>query len=357
MKKSLFTSSLIAILAISGMVAVFLYKDFSRRPEYAMQTVKKGDIQVVINFNGTVQPQDKADLGFEVGGKITELKFTVGDYVSAGTILAKSSAGDLEASYRQAVALADSARANLEQYQALENKAEEQLDSLKKSSSANSDDRDAQREQIKASQAQVVAQEASVRAASAAAQSAQAQLAKKIIVAPFAGIISRQDSKAGEVFQTGSSVLTLISRDAFKVEAYVSELDVRNIKVGDKAQLKLDDNPEKIFESEIIAIDPAESSNNGVSSYKVTLNLDGANAANLRSGVGVSLFVVGEKKDNLVVVPLNAVFEKSGKKMVYISQNGLRVEKEVKAGIYGQDAVEIISGLKEGDQIFVINSK
>ncbi len=354
MNKRLFGVSIFAILVIGAIVASYIYKNLSARPSYSEVQIKKGNVEETLNINGEVRPQDSANLGFEDGGKIVSLTYGVGDFVKAGTVLAYTNASDLEAGYRQAINLAKSSQADLDYYQELLKKEKAHLSSLKKTG-ANSADKEAQGKQIEASEAQVNSQEEKVAAAFAGAEIAKAQIAKTKISAPFDGVIARQDIKVGEVAQSDVPVITLISRDAFKIEAYVSEIDVKNLKVDYNAQITLDDNPGQVYGAKITAIDPAENPADNVSSYKVTLNFSDP-VSGLRSGVGANTAVAIQEKSGVLVIPRDAIFESGGKKFVYVSENGLRVQKEVQTGISGSNnQVEVTSGLDEGEIIFEIN--
>ncbi|MFA6193918.1 MAG: efflux RND transporter periplasmic adaptor subunit [Parcubacteria group bacterium] len=355
MNKNIFSASLIAILVIGGIVASFLYQNMSKRPDYSTFQVKKGNIEQALNLDGKIAPQNDAELGFERGGKITKLTQKVGDFVKSGTVLAYANAADLKAQYNQSVALARSSQADVDQYQKLYKKEKAKLDSLKKTSTANSADKKAQKRQIEASEAQVVSQEEKVAAAFSNIENARAQIDKTVITAPFDGIVSKQDVEEGEVAQSNIAIITLSSRDSFKIEAYASEIDVRNIHVGDSAQVTLDDGSGRVFDAEINSIDPTEDLINNVSNYKVTLNFR-ENVLDLRSGVGASVSVAAEKKNDVLLVPRDAIFEEGGKKFVYISKNGLREKKEIQTGIYGADNMaEVASGLSFGDNVFELN--
>jgi RND family efflux transporter MFP subunit len=354
MNKNIFGISLVAILAIGAIVSVFIYGNMSKRPDYSKATVEKGDISEEISLDGKIKPQEDAALGFERGGKITKLTHKVGDFVEDGTVLAYANSADLKAQYNQAVDLARSSEADLDQYKELYKKEKAKLDSLKKSDTSNSDDKKAQKKQIEASEAQVASQEEKVAAAYANVENARAQIDKTVITAPFVGIISKQDVSEGEVAQSNVPIITLSSQNSFKIEAYASEVDVRKLYIGDSAKVSLDDGLGNDFSSKITAIDPAESEIGGVSSYKITLNIEN-NISDLRSGVGANVSVESRKKTNVLLVPKEAVFSENGKSFVYFSENGLRLKKEVETGIYGTNGrVEITGGLSAGDEIFIL---
>ena len=247
MNKNIFSASLVAILVIGGIVASFLYNDMSKRPNYSTVEIKKGAIEQVLDLDGKIVPQNDAELGFERGGKITKLTHKVGDFVKSGTVLAYANAADLKAQYNQSVDLARSSQADVDQYQELYKKEKAKLDSLKKTATANSADKKAQKRQIEASEAQVVSQEEKVAAAFSNIENARAQIDKTIITAPFDGIVSKQDVEEGEVAQSNVAIITLSSRDSFKVEAFASEIDVRNLHVGDAARIALNDGSGRSF--------------------------------------------------------------------------------------------------------------
>jgi HlyD family secretion protein len=354
MKKSIFNASLIAIIAVGAIVSIFLYKSLSKRPEYKTIQAQKGDIEETLNLNGSIKPQNEAGLGFERGGRITQLTHKVGDFVKAGTVLAYANADDLAAQYRQAQDLAKSAQSNLDQYQALLKKSKDQLDSLRRTD-AISADKNAQKAQIDANEAQVESQQANVSAALENVKNAKSQISKTMITAPFDGTISEQNAEVGEVPQAGAVVINFINQDSFKVEVYVSDIDVKNLSVGDMAQVTVDNLPGQVYAAKITSIDPAESIINNVPSYKITLNFSDA-VPGLRSGAAANILITTQKKNDVVIVPKDAVFESNGKKFVYISAGGLQKQKEVQTGIYGNDnKVEIISGLAAGDAIFELS--
>jgi RND family efflux transporter MFP subunit len=351
MNKKFLNIGIIAILAIGAIVASFLYKDLSERPNFSVLDVGKGDITEILDLNGKVKSENNADLGFELGGRIIELSHRVGDRVEKGEILAKANDKDLMADYKKDLALVRSAQANLNYYEELLGKEKDKLKSLKKED-ANTPDKDAQRNQIDASEAQVEAQEANIEAARASVQNIQAQIDETIIRAPFSGVLSKQDVEVGEVVPNNTPILTLINENDFKVEAYVSEMEAKKIQSGSLAKVTLDNGDKKSYAVRVTAIDPAETLQNDISTYKVTLDFDGE-VAGLKSGTDANVKITIGKKTGVVVIPRDALFSENEEKFVYISKMGIRERQEVAVGAYGNNGmVEILSGLKEGDKIY-----
>jgi HlyD family secretion protein len=354
MSKKLFNSVSIAIIAVGAIIGTYLWNDLKTRPDFSTLSVKKGNIQETLSLNGKIAPVESVDLGFERGGKVTKLNCEVGDLVKAGEVLAQSNDADLAAQLNEAVAQKSSATAVLQQYQELTSREKYKLKALKNSDTT-FNDKKAQEQQIDAQKYQVQSQEALVQAANDNVASIKAQMDKSKIIAPFDGIISRRDIDLGEVAESNSSVITLISPDKYEIDANASQIDVDRIQIGDEASFSLYNDSQKLYKAKITKIDPAQTDVNGVSNYKVTLEIEG-NLPDLRSGMDAAITLVAQNKNNVLLVPEKAVFEENGQKFVYVMHNQLREKQEVKTGIYEANSmVEITSGLKEGDEILVLN--
>ena len=98
---------------------------------------------------------------------------------------------------------------------------------------------------------------------------------KTRILAPMDGVITDKSAEIGEVVAQASPIMKIASGNNLQAEAYVSELDVKKIAVGDKAEIVLSSAAENnvAISAKIKTIYPAEKSDNGVSSYKVIFQL------------------------------------------------------------------------------------
>lgn len=366
MNKKIFVSSIASILIVGSAVGAYLWKDLSSRPNFSSYTVKKGNIEQTLDIRGTVQPEISADLGFESGGKIIALNYKVGDTVEAGEVLAVSNSDDLKALLAQAVAKRNSAQAVLEENERLVSKEKYKLKALK-DDGAGRYDKKAQSAQVKAQKELVDSQGYEVQAADAYVKNIQAQINQTKILAPFSGVVSKQDAEVGETIQANAPVITLLKSSAgsysegqdakiqYKIEGYVSQLDYDRVRVGDKAMFKTDSYKGQIdLESEIIAIDPAETVINNVPGYKITFKA--YSGVKLLSGESVSINIELDKKSDVLLIPRKAVFEENKKKFVYVYNGALREKKEIETGIGDENNIEIIYGLKEGDSILILNN-
>jgi RND family efflux transporter MFP subunit len=353
MNEKAFRTSLVAMIILGSIVSLFVYKNLSRRPALSLQKAKKEDIGEVLLVSGKVRPINSTELSFEDGGRVTYLAHKEGERVRPGDVLAKANDSESRLLYVQAVNIEKSAEAVLEENKELKDKEEQKLKSLKKSDTANRGDKEAQKEQIEASEQTVESQKYQVEAAKAYAASVSARIDKKIIKAPFAGVIARQDVKIGEVYSTGTAMITLIDDSQFKIEAYVSQTDAARIKVGDTGEATFDNNGDNSYSLKVSEIATVETKMNDVSSYKVTFVFEG-NPADLKSGIDANIRVKIQKKSDALILPQSAVFRENDDAFVYMPAGILKKKQKVKTGIISDDQeVEIVSGLKKGDEVYV----
>lgn len=199
---------------------------------------------------------------------------------------------------------------------------------------------------------QIANQRAQMNSAKANVDNLQAQVDKTIIKAPFAGIITRQDAKVGEIVSAQASIISLISDAEFEIEANVPEVDITKIKINDTAKVTLDAYGEDvIFQAEVFRIDPAETVIEGVPTYKVKLHFL-AKDERIRSGMTANTDVLTAKKENVLYVPYRAISQKDGSSYVQVKNGNVIIEKKVEVGLRGSDGnIEILSGLKEGEEV------
>jgi len=200
---------------------------------------------------------------------------------------------------------------------------------------------------------EILSGEAEVERAKAAADNIRAQLAKTVITAPIAGIVSRQDADAGEFVSAGTSLISLISAADFEIEASIPELDIAKVALGQMARVELDAyGSESPFEARVVRIDPAETIIDSVSTYKIELQF-AKKDDRIRSGMTASIDIESKRNTNTIAIPQRFIRSRDGKRYVFVGTKAEDVrEVEVSLGLRGSDGfTEITRGLREGDTI------
>lgn len=115
-------------------------------------------------------------------------------------------------------------------------------------------------------------QQAVVLGAQAQVNNILAQIADTEIIAPFNGIVTRQDTDIGQTLTGGVSIVSVISAGAYEIDAYIPEVSVSQVAVGNKAKVTLDALGTGVtFDAEVVSLDLSESVVDGVPSYKTRL--------------------------------------------------------------------------------------
>ena len=196
---------------------------------------------------------------------------------------------------------------------------------------------------------QIAAQQAKV-------DSIKHTLAVSVLRTPIAGTVTKQDAKVGQVVKANEAVTSVISENKLEIEAYVPEVDIGSMAVGNKTEITFDAFPGESFEGTVSYIDPAETVIDGVPTYRIKLSMEKTDAR-VRSGMTANLSVVVAEKSQALTLPYRAIAGQSGSRHVLIKEaDGSVRETPVDIGIRGiTGEVEVVSGLEEGQEIAIPN--
>jgi multidrug efflux pump subunit AcrA (membrane-fusion protein) len=217
----------------------------------------------------------------------------------------------------------------------------------------------ASREQVAAAPRSVdlASYESEVERARAAYEAARARLAKAEIRSPISGSVTEVSFEIGEQVTATTPVVTVqTTQEQFKIVADVAESDISKVSIGDQVELSFD-----AFGSDVVAfgtvgkIDPAEKTVESVVYYEVTIYLnEGQSSFVLRPGLSVDLVITTEVREGALTVSQRAVTSEEDKKYVRVLKEGKQEKLEVAVGLRGDmGRVEILSGIREGDQIII----
>ncbi|MHB9019729.1 MAG: efflux RND transporter periplasmic adaptor subunit [Minisyncoccota bacterium] len=208
-------------------------------------------------------------------------------------------------------------------------------------------------EKAGATSEQITAQEAQVEKMMADIDNYKAQIAKTYLRSPIDGVVTKQDSKVGEIVLANSIVVSVMSNDEYEIEVNVPEADIAKIKIGDSARITLDAyGSGVIFSAHVISIDPGEIMVEGVATYKTTLQFD-KKEDSVKSGMTANIDILTNKKVGVLVLPQRAILNKDGERFVQLNRgNNFIEERKIEVGLKGSDGnIEIVSGLNDGDEV------
>ena len=132
----------------------------------------------------------------------------------------------------------------------------------------------------------------------------------------------------------------------------LTQVDTPKVKVGNKVTVAFDAFPGKTFTGKVISIDTIGNVASGVTSYPAYIKLD-SEIPEIFSNMTASANIISQIKDNVLLVPTNAVQSQNGTSIVRVMKSGQIQEVEVETGLSSGTQYEIVSGLKEGDTILI----
>jgi len=200
---------------------------------------------------------------------------------------------------------------------------------------------------------QISAQEAQVDKAGADIDLYKVQIAKTYLRSPIDGVVTKQDTKLGEIVSANVIIVSVISDQKYEMEVNVPEADIAKVKIGNSAKVTLDAyGSDVIFDAHVVSIEPAETIIEGVATYKTTLQFDKKEDI-VKSGMTANIDILTNKKTDVLVAPQRSIISKDGQRFVLIDVSGAQPEqKKIEIGLRGSNGMsEVVSGLVEGEKI------
>lgn len=185
------------------------------------------------------------------------------------------------------------------------------------------------------------------------------------LTAPISGTVIKKNAKVGDKVQNGNSAADLAviyDLSAVTFEMSIDELDISNVKLGQKVEVTADAFDDKTFTGSVTNISLESSSSNGVTNYPVTVTLD--EVGSLLPGMNVDGVIILDAALDVLAVPADSLMRGN---TVYVKDETVKEASgpvpagfkavEVTTGVISTDYVEITSGdLKEGDEVYIAKS-
>lgn len=179
------------------------------------------------------------------------------------------------------------------------------------------------------------------------------QIQDTILKSPVDGTVTAVDKFAGETVQPASAIISILPSAQLEVEVDIYEEDVVKIEEGNLVKISLVAFPAKLFDGRVVFIEPAEKLVENIVYYTVSINFDTA-PKDVKPGMTADIAIIVAQKDDVLVIPKEAVEIKDGRGIVKIFKEKKLEEKEIIVGLEGtNDLIEVISGLNEGEEIII----
>jgi len=311
-------SRIIALLILIAVAAAAVYWFFGRPIAVTAARVERGNAAEIVYATGAIEPVRWAKVTPLVKGRIVERCRCEGEQVKAGDVLAR-----LDDKEAQATLIELKARENFDRRE-----LERQTELIARN--------------VTTSQAFERATSELMR--TRALISAQAErLQNYKLVAPMDGVVLREDGEVGEIVDSLNVLYRIGLPRPLQVVAEVNEEDIPRVRNGMRVLLRTDAFPNQPLEGTVSDITPA--GDPVAKTYRVKIALP--ENTPLRIGMSVEANIVTRDKADVLLVPSAAIADGH----VFVIDGFRAHRRKVETGIRGTRAIEITSGLKEGELV------
>lgn len=175
-----------------------------------------------------------------------------------------------------------------------------------------------------------------------------------ILYATEDGVITEVSYEAGDRLTTTGALFSYATSDDMRISVDVTQEDIVDLQVGDAVDITFTAYPEDSYTGSILSINTTATSDySNTVSYTVEISVEGE-LEQLYGGMTADVIFVTEEKEDVLYVSRKAIVEENGKTYVYRKTAlGGRELAEVETGITNGVDIEILSGLGEGDTIYL----
>ena len=297
----------------------------------ATAKVTRGDLARFVTISGELKPYQEIDLHAKVAGYLKFLTVDIGDQVKAGEVIAKIDTDELKADYDNATASFNDAKLNYDRLNQVNQKqpgllAQQDIDNA----------------------------QAAYEIARANMERAKTFMDYATITVPFDGVITKRYADPGAMIQASGSndrqtmpVVHIAENDKLRLDFPVPEPDVPFIKVGMPMEVTISATGQKIMGQVARTTDMVDPDTR---TMETEVDVDN-HSLTLTPGMYAYVNLSLENKKDVLTLPVQAVSFSGNPNVWKINDKNEIEEQPVTVGLQTSDKVEILNGLKEGDQV------
>ena len=221
--------------------------------------------------------------------------------------------------------------------------------------------RDASKAQIGVDNAKVKQALAQVQQSEASLKQLEEQLGYTTIVAPMDGVVLSRDVEIGDAVSsilvlgsTATLVMTVGDTTEVYVKGKVDEADIAHVYMGQPARIKVESFRDRYFQGKVTKISPMGVEKDNVTTFEVRVSINNP-GGELKAQMTANAEILLDEHKNVLTVPENAVlYDNTKNASIEIPDKAQKEGKRkipVKVGLSNGSVTELLSGLKEGDQV------
>jgi len=352
--------------------------------------VEKGDLAKSVVATGKIEPITKVEVKSKASGIVKKLYVDYGDRVTKGQVLAELDRDEIQARVDQARAQLEAStaslngtRADLERakvdaegpdvpllkraYERAEGMAKEgvvsaaALDDAEKNYEMSLNKQNVSKAQLQVLQAKIGQAQGQMAQDRANLKQLEEQLAYTTIESPLDGIVLSRDVEIGDAVSsilvlgsTATLVMTLGDTSEVYVKGKVDESDIGKVYLGQPARIKVESFKDKTFTGKVTKISPMGVEKDNVTTFEVRVSINNPEGV-LKAMMTANAEIILEEHKGVLQIPEGSIiYDKDKKASVEVPDPKAKEGKKklaVNIGISNGAKTELLSGLKEGDQV------
>ncbi len=194
------------------------------------------------------------------------------------------------------------------------------------------------------------------------------EIAACTIRAPSPGIViygtsadwekRREDPiEVGDSVHRGQKIFSIPNSNLMGVQLRVHESSVNMVKPGQEAKITVEAHPDTPFEGKVTSVAPLPDPqrgwlDSGSKVYTTQVTIDGSHDI-IKPGMSAKVEILAEHLYDVIIVPVQVVANRGGRKVCYIDTGGTPEEREVETGAFNDIFVEIVSGVDVGENVLL----
>ena len=358
MKRSVFVLPLVIVLVAAAAAGCGSSPTAEAAPETSAIAAPVIDVPVVkaevgpvesaLEISGTLAPRSRVAVKPKLPGTLEQVLVDIGDPVTMGQTIATIDRREIDAQADAAVAAVAVAKASLETAEAGLANAKLELDRSKNLFEKGALPRqrlDAAETQNRAATAQRDLATANLAQADAALRRAREVQKNATITSPVTGFVVERNYDAGSI-PGDPPIVVVADLRLMKLEAGVSELEAGRLRVGMQARVSVQAKPGATFAGQLAAIAPEVDERNR--HFQIEVRVPNESRA-LLSGMYATARIVEATAAQAVLVPIEAVVTRDGKRIVQKVEGDTVSSVDVVEGLKDGRRVQIVKGLSAGD--------
>jgi len=316
------------------------------RPTTAI--VETRDIHFAVTAAGDIGPADQVSVRPEINGKLSQLPVDLGDTVKKGELLCVLDDQELVAEREQRLAEIDGAKLQLEKASRTFHR-NEQLFGNHLISKEIFDDSRTERDLATNS----------LERADKAFRQVDERLSKTKILAPFDCTVLTRPVSLGQTvsgsagFNSGTEIMTIANLNDMVVNAHVNQVDVSRLHTNQWVEIQVEAVPGLRMTGVIDRIAPQATVKNNLKGFAGRIVIKDIDPR-VRPGMTANLSIPVAAADNVLSVPLAAVFTEQGERYVFVKKDDKFERRSVQIGLSNTDFAEVQNGLEEGETVSLV---